>query len=1031
MYNQETKISDQRYILENGLLGEITTLLKHYSDTEEDVFSGELSDLLHESVRQMAFPYKKTSSCMNLNYVDVLSLGRKCNNEGECDKDAERAAVLRAAHALASDGRFFSIRYSSGTNKLSFSVAVPETNPLHLVGGILRAAFRHVSLCDSEKSPADACAFHSSAVCRLCYMDNNTCEQQVSWEQVESWVDSVAAALPTDIFSVEMMFEPIHKAWLSEQLSALNKLQGMLEEFAETSWQVSGNIGSGISETDQFYKEFIKNIAGTTRENGNYGMSASLSLTLRRADARQISEYLKFSANQISQMQRNGGHAVSIMVHAADNITLNAVQSVLTGSLSKNGLSVQWKPKKNTAEEIASIVLPDPLLPLLLGFPEKNFPGFTRNDVEEYDVTGFVMENGQNNGELLEMGQIFWNGLRLDKSFSIPLTELNRHAFICGMTGAGKTNTICHLISVVNRPFLVIEPVKGEYRSLKGSIPNMEVYTMDVGEQDMLSLNPLWFPMGSSLQYHIDSIKTIIASAFDLYAAMPNILEQCLFRVYISRGWNLVTSRNIYEKKLPEEQLYPTISDLCSEIERYLNSSDFESETKGNYKGALLCRLQSFTSGAKGIILNKNAHMPFGRWLNEKTNVVIELDALADDADKCIVMGTILTQYFQYVKYCANDAQSHGLRHLLVLEEAHHLFTEDSNSQDGSSSRKQLAESLSNLLAEIRAYGEGVLIVDQSPTRISPEVIKNTAVKIVHRINYEKDIELLRDALLLRNGDRTTASLDRGCALIRCGCMRKPALVGIPLCESKERFSLSKSAGNVSGELCLIKSIMDAMLLNVMFRTETKIACGLFVNQALFDKLSGIREAIRLLCQQLNDLIYSHGYWEISEACSIDKLMKQIILYGTSEYVNEAYLEQKFLCSIVKLYLNRLLELVDLNPEKPGMRSKEWELMLNYRETQIHQRLIGYYACDLDPEIMELCFMCNCSSDYKYIGILQRIIKRLDKETEMLIKAESNEKYKMFIEKSLYYNFYVMPEQYIMDIALSVVKKFITMHGDK
>jgi hypothetical protein len=47
------------------------------------------------------------------------------------------------------------------------------------------------------------------------------------------------------------------------------------------------------------------------------------------------------------------------------------------------------------------------------------------------------------------------------------------------------------------------------------------------------------------------------------------------------------------------------------------------------------------------------------------------------------------------------------------------------------------------LLAEIRAYGEGLIVAEQIPSKLVPDVIKNTAVKIVHRLPAKDD----RDAV--------------------------------------------------------------------------------------------------------------------------------------------------------------------------------------------------------------------------------------------------------------------------------------------
>ena len=82
----------------------------------------------------------------------------------------------------------------------------------------------------------------------------------------------------------------------------------------------------------------------------------------------------------------------------------------------------------------------------------------------------------------LWFGNILWNGVQVSR-FGLNSNLLNRHAFICGMTGSGKTNTLFKLIEGIDTPFMVIEPVKGEYRSLKGQYSDMHIWTMRTSDK--------------------------------------------------------------------------------------------------------------------------------------------------------------------------------------------------------------------------------------------------------------------------------------------------------------------------------------------------------------------------------------------------------------------------------------------------------------------------------------------------------------------------------------------------------------------
>ena len=115
-----------------------------------------------------------------------------------------------------------------------------------------------------------------------------------------------------------------------------------------------------------------------------------------------------------------------------------------------------------------------------------------------------------------------------------------------GITDSGKTNTIFSLLRNSSVPFLIVEPTKREYRHLGDSVPSLRVYTLGIEDVSPLRLNPFFFPEGIPLQQHLDSLRAIFNASFSMYASMPNILEQCLVRIYLKRGWSLHYSTNVY-----------------------------------------------------------------------------------------------------------------------------------------------------------------------------------------------------------------------------------------------------------------------------------------------------------------------------------------------------------------------------------------------------------------------------------------------------------------------------------------------------
>lgn len=86
-----------------------------------------------------------------------------------------------------------------------------------------------------------------------------------------------------------------------------------------------------------------------------------------------------------------------------------------------------------------------------------------------------------------------------------------------------------------------------------------------------------------------------------------------------------------------------------------------------------------------------------------------------------------------------------SVRHVIFIEEAHNLIAPESSDATGEDANPKAAATsyIVKMLAEVRALREGVVIADQLPTAMAPEVLKNTTLKIAHRITAEDDRNLI------------------------------------------------------------------------------------------------------------------------------------------------------------------------------------------------------------------------------------------------------------------------------------------------
>lgn len=386
-------------------------------------------------------------------------------------------------------------------------------------------------------------------------------------------------------------------------------------------------------------------------------------------------------------------------------------------------------------------------LSMLAGLPQKEIIGMSlREEVEfglnyqEPDVDKQIyLGNMVQNGNEIESTPVY-----MDKSV------LDKHVFIAGVTGSGKTTT-CHKILLQSKlPFLVIEPAKTEYRILSNN-PNCKdllVFTLGNDCVAPFRLNPFEFLPHENITSHVDMIKASIEAAFDMEAAIPQLIETILYRCYEKCGWDISTNRNSkWDNPFDENTVgaFPTLDDMMDNIEKVVNEQKFDERLKNDYIGSIRARLQSLTIGAKGLMLNTKRSIDFDDLLDKK--VVLELENIKNGSEKALIMGFVLSAFNEAVKArYLKQRKAHS--HIILVEEAHRLLSKFIPGD--SLNKKQGVEAFGDMLAEIRKYGESLIIVDQIPNKLSPDVLKNTNTKIIHRIFAQDDKEAVGNTMALK-----------------------------------------------------------------------------------------------------------------------------------------------------------------------------------------------------------------------------------------------------------------------------------------
>lgn len=431
------------------------------------------------------------------------------------------------------------------------------------------------------------------------------------------------------------------------------------------------------------------------------------------------------------------------------------------------------------------------------------FTSLPRRDVPGLRFTKTAVRFANNAAELapgagvIDMGRIVDMGVEQSAEYRIDVNALVRHATVAGSTGSGKSTTCRKILRAVidsGIPSLIIEPAKDEYvrwaleqnerlPAEKRFVIYMPGLTAEGAGRDPafrdLALNPFQpaAVKGRLVDYlaHCETLASILSAALPSDDVLPTIIDEAVFRNMGTTDLGAAFSRELLVQleELPGSPPYPMLSNLTAMANGILDRRPYAAEVRDNLKGCLETRFGYLTRGTRGRILDQPRSTPWPELFDR--NVVINVSRIGSAKDKALVMALILQCLYEYRRsqYDADPAvreraQKNELLHLTVVEEAHNLLRRPPEFSAGAGDPQQVvAEFFSSMLSEIRAYGQGMMIVDQIPTRLIEDAIKNTNYKITHRLSAPDDCEVMASSMALRE-DQThiLASLAVGNAIL-------------------------------------------------------------------------------------------------------------------------------------------------------------------------------------------------------------------------------------------------------------------------
>lgn len=414
-------------------------------------------------------------------------------------------------------------------------------------------------------------------------------------------------------------------------------------------------------------------------------------------------------------------------------------------------------------------------LSIASSLPRRDVPGirFSKTAVR------FATNPAEVKDDALEIGNVLDMGVVQNKTYKMDPDALVRHALVAGCTGSGKSTTCKRFLSEIDKrsiPSLIIEPAKDDYvrwaieynrnidkddslspdekEAMKYDIYMPGVKVLDGYKMKKLKLNPFepaaikGAPIDLMSRY--EQAVTIINASIPASDVLPILIDESIYR-YMEKSFN----RDLYESESEQRLEYPKISGVINVAKEVLAQRNYDSKVQNDIAAALETRFNYLSRGKRGEILDVRKSTDYNKLFNKR--VVVNLSRLIGTKDKALIMSFLLVALYEYriSAYNYDDiyrkkANDNKLLHLTLIEEAHNLLQNPENDFSGSGNpQKVSAEMFTNILSEIRSYGQGLIIVDQVPTRLIPDAIKNTNYKIIHRLTSADDSNAVASSMAL------------------------------------------------------------------------------------------------------------------------------------------------------------------------------------------------------------------------------------------------------------------------------------------
>ena len=361
-------------------------------------------------------------------------------------------------------------------------------------------------------------------------------------------------------------------------------------------------------------------------------------------------------------------------------------------------------------------------------------------------------------------------GVEQNAGYFVNHNDLVRHTLVVGSTGSGKSCTCKRILTELlekDVPALIIEPAKDDYVrwaiKMNEQLPKEKQFRIYMPGYDSFEGTPLqslhlcpFEPAAVpgamvDMMSRCENLIALINASLPTEDILPVLIDETIYSLYDLAYPGVFSSGAM----MPQQPHYPLLTALTMMSQQVMKRKNYEEKVRSNLATCLETRFQYLTRGTRGKLLNVMHSTDYSEIFEHPT--IINISGISASRDKALVMSVLMLSLYEYRKskytYDAEyrkKAQENQLLHLTLVEEAHNILMKPDAGVSSNNPQKVVADLFTNILSEIRSYGEGMMIVDQYPTRLIPDAIKNTNYKIIHRLVSPDDSDIMASSVALR-----------------------------------------------------------------------------------------------------------------------------------------------------------------------------------------------------------------------------------------------------------------------------------------